>query len=202
MIRVGLTGTLGAGKSTVGRLFESWGAWRIDADELAREAVAPGTPGLQAIRERWGDDVIAQDGTLDRAALREEVFGDAAARRELEGIVHPEVRRLRSEQIRKAERAGAGIVVGEVPLLFETGMADEFDLVVVVDAPREVRMRRTCDDRGIDAETFAAMDAAQWSGDRKSARADHVIRNDGTLDELEALAHHVWEEIVERSEDG
>lgn len=199
MIRVGLTGTLGAGKSTVGRLFEAWGGWRTDADELAREAVAPGSPGLEAIRERWGDAVLSGDGSLDRAALREEVFGDPDARRELERIVHPEIRRLRSQGLREAERAGARIVVGEVPLLFETGMADEFDLVVVVDAPRELRMRRVREARGIDAETFAAMEAAQWSGERKRARADHVIWNEGSRDELEDRARRVWEEIVERS---
>ncbi|MFW6192127.1 MAG: dephospho-CoA kinase [Gemmatimonadota bacterium] len=199
MIRVGLTGTLGAGKSTVGRLFESWGAWRIDADELAREAVAPGTPGLEAIRERWGERVIAGDGSLDRAALRDEVFEDDEARRALEDIVHPAVRRLRAEAVREAERAGARVVVGEVPLLFETGMAGEFDVVVVVDAPRELRSRRVREARDLDASTFAAMDAAQWSGERKRERADHVIWNGGTRDELERSARRVWEAITGRS---
>ena len=196
MIRVGVTGTVGAGKSTVARLFESWGARRVDADELAREAVRPGSAALDEIRREWGDEVLDEEGALDRAAMRRRVFGDDAARRRLEEIVHPEVRRLRRERLEEAREAGAEVVVGEVPLLLEKGMAHEFDVVVVVDAPREVRRRRLREERGVDAGTFEAIDAAQWPAGRKREAADHVIENAGSLEELEAEAGRVWRAVV------
>lgn len=202
MIRVGLTGTLGAGKSTLARLFEDWGAWRLDADELAREAVRPGSPALEEIREEWGDGVLDEDGGLDRGEMRRRVFGDADARRRLEAIVHPEVRRLREERMEEARRAGAEVVVGEVPLLLETGMEDEFDVVVVVDAPADVRRRRVAGERDLDAETFRAIEAAQWPADRKREAADHVIENDGDLRELERGARRVWEAVAGPAGDG
>lgn len=199
MLTVGITGTVGAGKSTVGRLFESWGARRIDADRLSREAVAPGSPALEAIVEEWGREVLAEDGSLDRAALRERVFGDPEARERLEAIVHPEVRRLREERLRRARREGVEIVVGEVPLLFETGMADEFDLVIAVDAPREERRRRLRAERDVPASTFEAIESAQWPGERKRRAADLVIVNDGTLEALEEAAREAWERVRERA---
>ena len=200
MVVVGITGIEGAGKSTVGRLFEGWGARRIDADELAREAVAPGTEALEAIVDEWGEGVLADDGSLDRSVLREKIFGDPRARERLEAIVHPEVRRLREERLRRAREEGAEIVVGEVPLLFETGMVEEeFDLVVTVDAPRETRRRRLRRDRGLPAETFEAIESAQWSAERKREAADLVIENDGSRAELEAAAREAWETIRRRA---
>lgn len=201
MLVVGITGTVGAGKSTVGRLFERWGARRIDADELSREAVEPGSPALRSIVEEWGEEVLREDGSLDRAALREKVFGEPAARERLEEIVHPEVRRLRREKLRQAREEGVEVVVGEVPLLFETGMEDGFDLVVTVDAPRPVRRRRVCRERDVPVETFRAMEAAQWSADRKRSAADLVIENDGSLDELERAARRAWDVIRSRVEE-
>lgn len=197
MIRVGLTGTLGAGKTTVARLFEDWGAWRIDADQLAREAVRPGSRALEAIREEWGDAVVDDDGGLDREAMRERVFGDAESRRRLEEIVHPEVRRLRDERVAEAREAGAEVVVEEVPLLLEKEMEDRFDVVVTVDAPRGVRRRRVAEGRGVDAGTFRAIEAAQWPADRKRETADYVIDNGGSLDELEAAARRVWDAVTD-----
>lgn len=199
MIRIGLTGTLGAGKSTVARLFERWGARRIDADELAREAVRPGSPALQEIREEWGDEVLDEEGGLDRARMRRRVFGDTDARRRLEEIVHPEVRRLRADRIEEAREAGAEVVVSEVPLLLETGMEGQFDVVVAVDAPRSVRRRRVAEERGLDAGTFEAIEAAQWSARRKREAADLVIENDGSREELEAAAREAWETIRRRA---
>lgn len=196
MIRVGLTGTLGAGKSTVARLWEAWGAWRVDADELARRAVRPGSPALEEIREVWGDEVLDEEGGLDRAEMRSRVFGDAEARSRLEEIVHPEVRRLRAEEVQEAREAGAEVVVSEVPLLFETGMADRFDVVVTVDAPRSVRRRRVAEERGLDAGTFEAVEAAQWPADRKREAADYVIDNGGSMEELETSARRVWDAVV------
>lgn len=195
MIRVGLTGTLGAGKSTVGRLFERWGAFRVDADRLAREAVEPGSGALERIRRTWGDRVLDAEGVLDRGALRRLVTRDPEARRRLERIVHPEVARLRAERRREAEDRGVEVFVEEVPLLFEVGLEEEFDRVVVVDAPEETRRRRVSRGREIDAAEFEAMDAAQMTGAEKRARADHVIWNDGDRASLERKARKVWERI-------
>lgn len=196
MNRIGLTGTLGAGKSTVGRLFDTWGAWRIDADRLAREAVEPGTPGHAAVIERFGERVRAADGSIDRAALRRIVFEDPEARVALEEIVHPEVDRLRRREVERATRAGAGIVVFEIPLLFEAGIAGQFDHVVVVDAPPEVRRRRVVEARGLESDMFAAIDATQWSGERKRAAADAVVWNDGDEATLERRAREAWELVA------
>jgi dephospho-CoA kinase len=194
--RIGLTGTVGAGKSTVGRLFESWGAWRIDADQLAREAVEPGTPGHAAVLERFGERVRAADGSIDRAALRAIVFDDDAARADLEAIVHPEVDRLREREVERAIGDGARIVVFEIPLLDETGSADQFDHVVVVDAPLEVRRRRVVETRGLAPATFDAIDAAQWSGERKRAAAAAVVWNDADEPTLERRARDAWDALT------
>lgn len=196
MIRIGLTGTLGAGKSTVGRLFEAWGAYRIDADELAREAVRPGSRALERIREVWGDRVLTGDGTLDRAALRGVVADDPEARARLERIVHPEVGRLREARREEAARRGAAVVVEEVPLLYEAGLEGEFDLVVAVDAPEEARRRRVARDRRMTPEEFDAMGAAQLPGGAKRSRADIVIWNADDREALEREARRAWERIV------
>jgi dephospho-CoA kinase len=199
VIRVGLTGTVGAGKSTVGRMFERWGAWRVDADQLAREAVEPGTAALRAIRERFGEGVIGPDGRLDRAALRRRVFDRPGEREALERIVHPAVQRLRAEAVEAARRAGARVVVAEIPLLFETGLEDAFDVVVAVDAPEAARRARIESERGLEPGTFGAIEAAQWPAARKSSRADLVIENDGDLERLEREARAAWEAIVARA---
>lgn len=196
MIRIGLTGTMGAGKSTVGDLFESWGAYRVDADALARQAVEPGQPALEAIRDTFGDGMLRPDGTLDRAALRAVVFADAEALRRLEAIVHPAVDRLRATLLDEARALGSRVAVLEIPLLFEKDLSDEFDAVVTVDAPSDVRRRRACESRGLSPEEFSAMDAAQWSGERKRTEADHVIWNDDDLPSLESEARQVWDAVT------
>lgn len=196
MIRVGLTGTLGAGKSTVGRLFESWGATRLDADDLAREAVRPGSPALERIREAWGEGVLNADGSLDRGQLRRLVARDPEMRRQLERIVHPEVRRLRRARRRDAASRGDGVLVEEVPLLYEVGLEGEFDLVVVVDAPEELRRRRVVEERDLPPGEFDAMSGAQMPGEEKRRRADVVIWNDADLPSLEREARRAWEEIA------
>jgi len=200
MIRLGLTGSLGAGKSTVGRLLEGKGAVRIDADALARRAVEPGTEALVRIRERFGDAVVAADGSLDRAALRSIVFADRGALASLEAIVHPVVDRLRAERLRAAEAGGARVVVIEIPLLFEKGLEEEFDAVVVVDAPEALRRGRVCGSRRISGAEFDAMDRAQWAPETKRAAADHVIWNDGNLDDLERSVDVVWDAVTGASE--
>jgi len=196
VIRIGLTGTMGAGKSTVGDFFESWGAFRIDADALARRVVELGQPALEGIREVFGEGVLQPDGTLDRAALRAIVFRDGAALRHLEAIIHPAVDRLRADLLDQAAREGAAVAVLEIPLLLEKGLDGEFDAVVAVDAPVDSRLRRVLAARGLDEAEFAAMDAAQWSGGRKREAADYVIWNDGDLASLESEAREVWDAVT------
>lgn len=195
MIRVGLTGSLGAGKSTVGDLFESWGAERIDADRLAREAVEPGTEGLARIVDTFGSGVVTSDGALDRKALRGIVFSDAEARARLEAIVHPIVDRLRAERMERAVSQGRDVAVLEIPLLFEKGLEEEFHLLVTVDAPTTIRQERVLAGRGLGAAEFAAMEGAQMAPDAKRRRADYVIWNPGSRTALERDARRVWDAI-------
>jgi dephospho-CoA kinase len=196
MIRIGLTGTIGAGKSEVARLFESWGAYLIDADVLAREAIAPGTPGEEAVFSAFGDRVATTAGAIDRSALREIVFASAEARESLEAIIHPQVDRLRKIQLGEAESVGAAVVVVEVPLLLEKSIQGEFDRIVVVDAPVEIRCQRVTEGRGLTREMFEAIDRTQWAGERKRAMADAVLWNDGDLAALSRAAREVWDGLT------
>jgi len=200
MLKVGLTGNIAAGKSTVVRVWRSLGASVVDADELARRAVEPGSEGLRRIVDTWGPGVLDPDGALDRAALRRIVFADAGARARLEEIVHPAVYALREGEYRRAEESGELLVVADIPLLFETGLADEFDVLVLVEAPEAARERRLVADRGLDPEEARRMIAAQMPSELKHARADVVVENDGSVAELEARAREVWDELVRRAE--
>jgi dephospho-CoA kinase len=199
MLRVGLTGNIGSGKSVVAESWRRLGAQVVDADRLAREAVAPGSPALARIAEVFGADVMQPDGGLDRAAVRRRVFRDAAARRRLEGIVHPEVERLRAAEERRLKAAGADIVVFEIPLLFEAGLQHRVDLIVLVDAPAAERLRRVMTQRGLDRAQAEAMAAAQMPAAAKRPRADIIIENRGTLQELESEAGRVWKELKRRA---
>jgi len=199
MLRVALTGNIASGKSSVARVWARLGAPVIDADALARRAVEPGSPALDRIARAFGPEVLEPGGGLDREAMREIVFRDEAARRRLEAIVHPEVARLRAEEERRLEREGARIVVNDIPLLFEVGLEDEFDVVVLVDAPEAVRLDRLVRDRGLDPEEARRMIAAQMPAESKRRRADIVIENVGTLEELEASAERVWRELERRA---
>jgi dephospho-CoA kinase len=199
VLKVGLTGNIAAGKSAVASAWAAEGAFIVDADRLAREAVLPGTPALAAIRAEWGEGVIAPDGALDRAALRDVVFRDPAARARLEAIVHPAIAALRAEAYRRAEAAGELLVVADVPLLFEVGMDREMDLVVLVDAPEALREERLVRDRGLSVEEARRMIAAQMPSAEKRARADYLIENTGTLYDLTARASTVWAELRARA---
>lgn len=200
MLKVGLTGNIAAGKSSVADVWRSMGATVVDADELARRAVEPGTPAHAAIAAEWGPWVLEEGGALDRAALRQIVFADPEARARLEGIVHPAVAALRDEHYREASARGDRLVVADIPLLFEVGMADEFDVVVLVDAPEDVRLARLVSDRGLEADEARRMIAAQMPSELKRARADIVIPNTGTLGDLQDRARDALRELQRRAE--
>ena len=167
MLHIGLTGNIGAGKSTVVTLFASWGATVIDTDILAREVVQPGNPALERIRETFGDEVIGEDGTLDRAAMRYVAFSNSSERTRLEEILHPAIRARYEELLGEADARGDRVVVGVVPLLYETGMHYDFDAVVVVDAPIAVRVERLVGKRGLTRAEAQAMADAQMPAAQK-----------------------------------
>ncbi|MDE2943021.1 MAG: dephospho-CoA kinase [Gemmatimonadota bacterium] len=200
--RVGLTGTVAAGKSTVAGHLAERGATVIDADELARQVVRPGSPAYARIREAFGKGVIAPDGTIDRSALRDAAFADNRARERLEEISHAGIRELRARRIAEAAAAGVRVIVEEVPLLFEVGLEDDYDMIVVVDAPRELREARALGSRGWTAEEFAAIDAAQLAASEKRRRADRVLDNRGDPAELDDAARGLWREILRAAGEG
>lgn len=193
MIEVGLTGGIGSGKSTVARLLAARGATVIDADALAREAVAVGSRGLSEVVAAFGAGILRSDGSLDRSALAARVFADGAALARLEAIVHPEVARL-SERVRGEARADA-VVVHDVPLLVEKDLGGRYDLVVVVDAPEDLRLARLVA-RGLPEADARARMAAQAGRAERLAAADVVIVNDGDLAVLEAQVDALWRRLT------
>jgi dephospho-CoA kinase len=199
MLSIALTGNIGSGKSTVAELFRRWGATIIDADELAREAQAPGQPALARIAERFGAQVIRPDGSLDRAALRARVLSDAGALAQLNRIVHPEVHRRRKQLLESARARGERIVVSDIPLLFEAADPAEFDAVVLVDAPERVRRERLLRNRRLQPDTVDRLMAAQLPAAEKRARSDYVIDNDGDLAALEQATSTVWKALLARA---
>ncbi|MGW1176091.1 dephospho-CoA kinase [Kitasatospora sp. NPDC002543] len=197
MLKIGLTGGIGAGKSEVSRLFAAHGAVIVDSDVIAREVVAPGTDGLAAVVAEFGPRVLREDGALDRPALGAVVFADPERLKALNAIVHPLVR-ARSAEL-EAAAAPDAVVVHDVPLLAENGLAPLFDLVVVVDAADEVRVDRLVRLRGMAEEEARARMAAQASREDRLAIADLVIDNGGGLAELEARVDAVWAELARRA---
>jgi dephospho-CoA kinase len=197
VLLVGLTGGIGSGKSTVARLLEKRGAVVFDADLLAREAVEPGTPGHAAVIERFGADVLAPGGELDREALASIVFADPSARRDLEEIVHPEVRRLFAEGS-EAYRDTDSVVVFSAPLLVETGMHTAFEILVVVSATVATQIERLMRQRGMSESSIRARIEAQAPLEDKAAVADFLVDNEGTLDELESQVDRLWNDLSAR----
>ena len=198
MLLVGLTGGIGSGKSTVAHLLERRGAVVFDADALARETVEPGTPGHDAVVERFGANVLLPGGELDREALASIVFADPAARRDLEAIVHPEVRRLFAEgceEYRDTDR----VVVFSAPLLVETGMHTAFDVLVLVSTPVETQIERLLRDRAMSEEQVRARIDAQAPLEEKAALADVIVDNEGTLEDLDAQVDSLWDELRTRA---
>ncbi len=198
MLLVGLTGGIGSGKSTVARMLEERGAVVFDADLLAREAVEPGTPGHTAVIDRFGADVLAPGGELDREALASIVFADPSARRDLEQIVHPEVRRLFAEGS-EAYRDTDRIVVFSAPLLVESGMHTAFEILVVVSATVATQIERLMRQRGMSEVAIRARIDAQAPLEDKAAVADLLVDNGGTLDELESQVERLWHDLSARA---
>ncbi|MGV4924410.1 dephospho-CoA kinase [Streptomyces sp. BHT-5-2] len=193
MVKVGLTGGIGAGKSEVSRLLASYGAVIVDADKIAREVVEPGTPGLAAVVEEFGEDVLAADGTLDRPKLGALVFSDQEKLKALNAIVHPLVG-ARSAEL-EASAGPDAVVVHDVPLLTENGLAPLYDLVVVVDAAPQTQLDRLVRLRGMAEDEAGRRMAAQATREERLAIADLVIDNDGPLEALEPQVRKVWERL-------
>ena len=198
MLVVGLTGGIGSGKSTVAALLAERGAVVVDADQLARHAVAVGTPGYQAVVDRFGPGVVAGDGSLDRAALAAVVFGDAAALADLNAIVHPPVRDAIAARV-EALRGTDSIVVLEIPLLIESGRSYGASTVIVVDCPEDLAVRRAVEGRGLDEADVRRRMAAQVSRADRLAAADLVIDNSGTRAELEGQVDDTWTRFLASS---
>ncbi|WP_407286126.1 dephospho-CoA kinase [Streptomyces sp. BP-8] len=193
MVKVGLTGGIGAGKSEVSRLLSSYGAVIVDADKIAREVVEPGTPGLAAVVEEFGDGVLTPEGTLDRPKLGGIVFSDPERLKALNAIVHPLVG-ARSAEL-EASAGPDAVVVHDVPLLTENGLAPLYDLVVVVDAAPQTQLDRLVRLRGMAEDEAKSRMAAQATRAQRLAVADLVIDNDGPLEALEPQVRAVWERL-------
>ncbi|MDT0306683.1 dephospho-CoA kinase [Streptomyces sp. DSM 44917] len=197
MLTVGLTGGIGAGKSEAVRLLAAHGAVIVDADRIAREVVAPGTPGLAAVAAEFGPEVLAPDGSLDRERLGRIVFADEERRRALNAIVHPLVG-LRSAELADAAPPDA-IVVHDVPLLAENHLQEAYEAVIVVDAAEETRLERLVRLRGMTEEDARARMAAQAGREERLKIADHVLDNNGTVEDLERQVEELWRELRSRA---
>jgi dephospho-CoA kinase len=191
MKRVGLTGGIGAGKSTVAGLLAEHGAVVVDADAIAREVVAPGTPGLADVVAAFGHRVLRPDGTLDREGLGRIVFSDPVALRRLEAITHPRIATESGRRVAAAEAVGAPILVHDIPLLVENGLPETFEDVVVVEAPDDIRLARLAA-RGLPQERALERMRSQATNEQRRAAATYVIENAGSLQDLRARVDEVW----------
>ncbi|HVS67533.1 MAG TPA: dephospho-CoA kinase [Mycobacteriales bacterium] len=200
MLNVGLTGGIGAGKSEVTRRFAALGAHVIDADALAREVVEPGTPGLEAVIAEFGPEVRAADGSLDREAVAAKVFSDDDARARLNAIVHPLIGERVFALLAEYEAADPdGVLLNDVPLIAESGVAERYEVIIVVDAPVETQLDRLVRLRGMTREAAQARIDVQASREQRLALADYVITNDGDLDSLDRQVNEVWAELLKRA---
>ena len=192
MVVVGLTGGIGAGKSTASGMLSERGALVVDADVVARQVVEPGGPAYQPVVDRFGTEVLGRDGALDRQRLADVVFADPGARADLNAIVHPAVRAVMAERVADAD-PGVEVVVLDIPLLVESRRSyPELAGVIVVDCPVDVAVRRVVAQRGMSEEAVRARISAQASRDQRLARADYVIDNSGSLDHLAAEVERCW----------
>ena len=198
MLRTGLTGGIATGKSYCLQRFIALGAATIDADALAREAVAPGSPGLRAVAARFGDGVLSADGTLDRPALGRLVFADAKARAALEAIIHPEVYRRIGGWFANLP-PGTAVAIADIPLLFETGHHHDFDCVIVAACAPEEQVRRVMARDGLHESDARARLAAQWPIGEKVSRASHVIWTDRGFDDTDGQIRTVYARLVDEA---
>ncbi len=185
MLTIALTGNAGSGKTTVAEIWAQRGVPVVRADDLAREVVAPGTEGLAKVVRTFGDDVLDPEGALDRAELRGRVFSNEDDRKRLEGILHPLIEMRRREWLATRKSEGAGLAVAEIPLLFEVGLEGAFDVVVVVSAPKGECLRRLVEDRGIQEAEASRILESQMPLQEKLEKADYVLENGGTREDLE-----------------
>jgi dephospho-CoA kinase len=198
MLLVALTGGVGAGKSTVADLLAAHGAVILDADDLARRAVEPGTPGLAKLVDEFGPEILDASGALNRTEMARRAFNDPDVRRRLEAVVHPEVARMFAEEV-EARRASDDVVVYSVPLLVERRLADAFDVVVTVSAPLELRIARLAGSGRMTEDDARARAAAQVSDAEREAVAERIISNAGDLDDLAAETDRLWKELRARA---
>jgi len=194
---IGLTGGVGSGKSTVAGILRDLGADIVDADEASHAVYAPGTPGFDAVVREFGPEYV-RDGQVDRVRLGRLVFDDVDARARLNAIVHPLVRDWMAERTREAAERGAEVVIQDVPLLYENGLADLFSSVVLVYVPEDVQLERLVEGRGLTEDRARAMIAAQMPIDEKRRRAHHVIDNSGTREETRRQVEEIWAQITGR----
>jgi dephospho-CoA kinase len=200
VLLVGLTGGIGSGKSTVARLLERLGASVIDADQLARDAVAKGTPGFEAVVRAFGEEIVGPDGDLDRRALAAIIFADPERKSVLESIVHPEVARRFGEQVDEL-RGTDRVVVYVSPLLVELGLAPAFDVVIVVTASPHLRISRVASGRDLSPEDVRGRMASQATDEQRMEVAHILVDNDGSLAELEPQVDRIWSDLVARASD-
>lgn len=198
MLLVGLTGGIGSGKTTVANMLAGRGAVVVDADELAREALQPGTRAFDRVCGLFGENVVAPDGTLDRARIAQIVFADEEKRRSLESITHPEVFRLLAATVER-HRDTDDVVVFDAPLIIETGFDQAVDVLVVVTAPEEQRIERVMRDRGMTEAEAAVRIAAQTEPGAREAAGGVIIDNDGDLASLEEQVDRLWPDLAERA---
>ena len=193
MRRIGLTGGIGSGKSTVARMLEDLGAVVIDADQVSRELVEPGMPALAELVEAFGPQILREDGSLNRGLLAQIAFASPQATARLNAIMHP---RIASESARRIQAADGSVVVYDMPLLVETGQRDVVDVVIVVDVPEDEQVRRAVELRGMDPVDVRRRIQAQASRQQRRAVADYVIDNSGTLDETRAQVSAIWPSLL------
>jgi len=195
MLKIALTGGPGSGKSTVARMFQDLGGQVLDADEVAKDAVAPGRPAWEELRREFGPDYFREDGTLDRAKMADLVFQDPEARGKLNAIIHPRVSREIARRSKELAAQGVRLVMVEVPLLFEAGLEKNYDLVIVVDAEEEEQIQRlTARDTRTPQEAAGILDA-QWSLSAKKARADFVVDNRNSLENTRDQVKKLWQRL-------
>jgi len=199
MLTVALTGNIASGKSTAADIWSESGVPVIRADELAREVVLPGSEGLRAVVREFGADMLAEDGSLDRARLRSRVFRNPPDRVRLEEILHPLIAERREAWTKLREAEGAALIVAEIPLLYEAGLAGGFDVAVLVVASREERLRRLVEDRGVDADEAGRMISAQIPQEEKVSRADYLLENSGSREDLTIRALALLDLLMARA---